>query len=325
MVLEGGVGNNGGLLAVRARHQTYLPCGMKILLTGYSGFTGQHFLRLAPCAPLATSEGEPIDLLDRAQLAKRVEELQPEAVVHLAAQTFVPDSFADPHATFEVNVTGTLNLLSALAASGFKGRLLYVSSAEVYGLVPPEDLPLREAHALRPRNPYAASKVAAEALVFQHSQTSTFETVIARPFNQLGSGQRDSFAIPNFAKQIIQIKRGGRPPKIEVGDIDVTRDFSDIRDTVRAYALLLERGENGQVYNICSGKEQSVRSMLERLLATAGIEAEVAQDPSRIRPSEQKRVVGSHEKLRAVSGWQPEISTGQTISEVLAYWEEQVT
>ena len=274
--------------------------------------------------PLADDKGGIIDLLDRDLLSKSLAKIQADAVVHLAAQTFVPDSFADPHATFAVNVTGTLNLLTALAACGFSGRLLYVSSAEVYGLVPPDKLPVRETQALQPRNPYAASKVAAEALVFQHSQTSTFETVIARPFNQLGSGQRDSFAISNFAKQVMQIKRGQRPPKLEVGDIDVTRDFTDIRDTVRAYLLLLEHGLNGEVYNVCSGEERTLRSMLEHMVEASGVEAEIVQDPGRLRPSEQRRVAGSYDKLHAACNWQPEISIDQTIADILTDWEERL-
>jgi GDP-4-dehydro-6-deoxy-D-mannose reductase len=297
---------------------------MKILLTGYSGFTGRHFQRQHSCAPLADRAGKLIDLLDRDLVNSTIADIQPEAVVHLAAQTFVPDSFADPHGTMDVNVTGTLNLLMALEACGFKGRLLFVSSAEVYGLVPPEALPLKETCQFRPRSPYAASKVAAEALVFQYSQTSQFEAIIARPFNQLGSGQQESFAISNFAKQAIQINLGRQPPKLKVGDIDVTRDFTDIRDTVRAYLLLLEHGQNGEAYNVCSGQERAIRSMLEKILAASKVEAEIVKDTARLRPSEQRRVAGDFEKLHSACGWRPEIEIDQTITDILEDWRERL-
>ena len=297
---------------------------VNVLLTGFSGFSGCHLQQHLRCIPLADGAGLPIDLLDTGALEKAIGAIEPDAVMHLAARTFVPDSFKDPHATFSVNVMGTLNLLTALEACGFSGRMLHVSSGEVYGLADPRDLPLREDHPLRPRNPYAASKAAAEALVYQWSQTGSFEILIARPFNLIGPNQQESFVMSNFARQIAEISLGRRPPRVEVGDIDVTRDFTDVRDAVRAYGAMLERGTNGEVYNVCSGTERSVRSMLESMLQARGVEAEIVHDTERLRPSEQRRMVGNCDRLKAAWGWRPEIAIAQTLSDIITDWESKL-
>ena len=297
---------------------------MKILLTGHGGFSGQHFRQLIPSIPLADEGGKQVDILDRPALLSAVRAAQPEAVVHLAAATFVPESFEDPHATFQVNVTGTLNLFMALEACGFRGRVLYVGSAEVYGLLSDQELPVVETQPLRPRNPYAASKAAAEALAYQWSQTAEFEVVLARPFNHTGSGQSDRFVLSNFARQIAEISLGRKEARMEVGGIDVTRDFCDVRDVVRAYGLLLEKGGNGEVYNICSGTESSIHDLLNTLLEIAGIEAELVTEAERLRPTEQRRVVGSYDKLRAETGWRPNIPLRDTLADMLNDWEAKL-
>jgi GDP-4-dehydro-6-deoxy-D-mannose reductase len=211
-----------------------------------------------------------------------------------------------------------------LAESGFRGRLLFVGTGDAYGLVPTDALPIKEAQPLRPRNPYAVSKVAAEALCYQWSQTGPFEVVMARPFNHIGAGQAPTFAISDFARQIAQISAGQRPPILEVGNIDVTRDFTDVKDVLKAYSLLLDKGHNGEVYNVCSGVERSVRSLVERLLQLAGIEAEIKNDPARFRPSDQPRVCGDHEKLSDHTGWQPEVSMDDTLLNLYRYWEHEI-
>src|SRR4051812_7331317 len=210
----------------------------KILVTGSSGFVGQHFARMARIAPLEIN-GKFVDLLDAQGVQAAVAATRPDAVVHLAAQSFVPESLRDPLQTYRVNFIGTHNLLSALKATGFSGRVLYVSSAEVYGAVPDSELPVGENHPLKPLNPYSVSKIAAEALCYQWSHTEQFEVVVARPFNHIGPGQSERFAISDFAKQIVEIKRGHKEPIFHVGDIDVMRDFTDVRDVIRAYIALL--------------------------------------------------------------------------------------
>ena len=214
-----------------------------------------------------------------------------------------------------------MNLLQALKQSDFKGQLLFVGSGDMYGLVPPASLPIAESFPLKPRNPYAVSKVAAEALCYQWSQTECMNIVMARPFNHIGPGQSERFVVSDFARQIMEIKLGKRAAEIDVGDIDVTRDFTDVRDVVRAYLMLLREGKNGEAYNVCSGKEISIREILQQLMALAGVQASIRQDSARFRPAEQRRVYGACDKLLAASGWQPEISLEQSLVDNLNFWE----
>jgi GDP-4-dehydro-6-deoxy-D-mannose reductase len=280
--------------------------------------------RRLPCVALS-SAGSEIDLRDAAKVRLAVEQIRPDAVIHLAAQSFVPASFADPRETFETNFTGTLNLLLALKAAAFRGRMLFVGSGDTYGLVPEAGLPVTEDWMLRPRSPYAVSKLAAEALCYQWSQTESFSLVMTRSFNQIGPGQNERFAVADFAKQVIAIRKGSREPVLLVGDIDVTRDFTDVRDATAAYARLLECGGNGEAYNVCSDVEHSLRSILERLLALANVDAQIKQDAVRLRSSEQRRMRGSYEKLRRDTGWEPSISIDQSLRDTLQFWEEKLS
>ena len=291
---------------------------MKLLLTGANGFVGQIMQAALPCVPLPAG----LDLRDRAALDAAIAEIRPDMVIHLAAQSFVPASFVNPRETFDINFYGTLNLLGALQSVGFKGRMLFVGSGDTYGRVPEAALPVREDYPLHPRNPYAVSKLAAEALCYQWSQTSGFEIVMARPFNHIGPGQSPHFAITDFARQVTEIRLGRRPPVLQVGDIDVTRDFTDVRDVERAYALLLEKGRNGGIYNVCSGREHSIRDLLRQLIALAGVDARIERDPTRLRPAEQRRMVGSFEALHRDTGWQPLIPIKQSLQDLLNDWEK---
>jgi len=293
---------------------------MTILLTGANGFVGHYMRSAAPCVPLPAE----VDLRDRGALTAAVAAIQTDAVIHLAAQSFVPASFESPRETFDINLYGTLNLLEALQSSGFKGRMLFVGSGDTYGQVPEADLPVRETYPLHPRNPYAVSKVAAEALCYQWSQTSGFEIIMVRPFNHIGPGQSSRFAIADFAKQVMEIRMGRRAPALQVGDIDVTRDFTDVRDVVRAYTLLLEKGQNGGIYNVCSGREYRIRSLLQQLITLAGVAAKIEQDPARLRPAEQRRMVASFDALQRDTGWQPTISMEQSLQDLLNDWEKQL-
>ena len=293
---------------------------MKLLLTGANGFVGQYVQAALPCVPLPDG----LDLRDPAALTAAVASIQPDAVLHLAAQSFVPASFENPRETFDINLTGTLNLLEALQATGFGGRMLFVGSGDTYGQVAEAALPVREDHPLRPRNPYAVSKVAAEALCYQWSQTSGFEIVMVRPFNHIGPGQSPRFAIADFARQVTEIRLGRRAPVLQVGDIDVTRDFTDVRDVVRAYGMLLEQGRNGGVYNVCSGREYRIRDLLQQLITLAGVEATIEQDPARLRRAEQRRMVASFEALHRDTGWQPAIPMEESLQDLLNDWEKQL-
>lgn len=294
-----------------------------LLVTGDHGFVGTHALRMIPGAMGLSDLAPKIDIRNKVELLARLRENPPGGVLHLAALSFVPDSFKAPETTFEVNFLGTLRLLEALAETGFKGRFLFVSTGDAYGRVPAKDLPIVEALPLRPLNPYAVSKAAAEALCFQWSQTAPFEVIMARPFNHIGAGQASTFAISDFARQIAEVASGKREPVLRVGNIDVTRDFTDVRDVVRAYELLLECGQNGEIYNVCSGAERTVRSLVERLLSIAGVHAEIVNDPTRFRPSDQPRVCGSNKKLVDHTGWQPTLSIDETLSNLYRYWENK--
>ncbi len=296
----------------------------RTLITGDTGFVGQHVLSRWPDATGLSSLGEAVDIRDKAALVARLSEFQPTAVLHLAAMSFVPDSFRSPEMVFEVNFLGTLRLLEALAETGFKGRFVFISTGDAYGLVPPEALPITEDRALRPRNPYAVSKAAAEALCFQWSQTGPFEVMMARPFNHIGAGQAPTFAISDFARQIAQIAAGQRPPRLNVGNIEATRDFCDVVDVVRAYELILATGKNGEIYNVCSGVERSVQSLLTRLLSLSGVEAEVVVDPARYRPAEQARVYASYDRLQQHTGWRPLVALDDTLQNIYDYWERDL-
>ncbi|MCP1481791.1 GDP-4-dehydro-6-deoxy-D-mannose reductase [Pseudomonas chlororaphis] len=265
----------------------------------------------------------PFDLTQPQSLQDLWPEL-PDAVIHLAGQTFVPEAFRDPARTLQINLLGTLNLLQALKARGFSGTFLYVSSGDVYGQVDENDLPIDEHQPPSPRNPYAVSKVSAELLCLQWGMSEGWPVMVARPFNHIGTGQLGSFAVASAARQIARIKLGLQTPRLEVGDIDVTRDFLDVTDVVNAYLALLRSGVPGQVYNICSGQEHSIRGLIQQLADIAQVEMELVQDPARLRRAEQRRVCGSHARLQAVTGWTPEITIKQSLRAILSDWESRV-
>jgi len=297
---------------------------MKLLLTGSDGFVGTLLKRHRPCVPLM-DDGRNVDLRDADRLGRAIARIAPDAVIHLAAQTFVPESFARPRETYEINFFGTLNLLDALKAAHFTGRFLFIGSGDSYGLVTPDELPIDEAQPLRPRSPYAVSKAATEALCYQWSQSEAFTIVMTRSFNHIGPGQSERFVVSDFARQVVEIRKGLRPPMIRTGDIDVTRDFTDVRDVVAAYLLLLEQAKSGEVYNVCSGSEQSIRELLMRLLQLAGVEAAVEPDPSRLRPAEQRRICGSPRKLERDTSWTRQYSLDTSLADILNDWEAKLS
>jgi GDP-4-dehydro-6-deoxy-D-mannose reductase len=296
----------------------------KLLVTGLNGFVGGHLQALLATmadGPWQLLAPKPHDLLDCASLDAWLEDDCPDAVIHLAGQTFVPEAFRDPQRTLQVNLLGTLNLLQALKRRGFCGTFLYVSSGDVYGQVAESDLPVVEILLPRPRNPYAVSKVAAELLCQQWSYSEPWRIIVARPFNHIGPGQGEAFVIPSMARQLIRVRQGLQPAQLEVGDVDVTRDFLDVRDVLHAYLALLQHGRNGEVYNVCSGVERRVRDLIAQLATLAGVEVELVQDASRLRLSEQRRVVGCSKKLQKETGWKPGVSITETLQSVLSDWE----
>lgn len=298
-----------------------------LLITGQSGFVGRHVLAhlsAEPASPWRALEAVPHDLLDPASLDAWLARELPDAVIHLAGQTFVPASFADPAHTLQVNLLGTLNLLQALKRSGFQGTFLYISSGDVYGQVAAQQLPISEALLPRPRNPYAVSKLAAENLCLQWSFSEpTWRILVARPFNHVGPGQAGDFLLPDMARQLVRVRKGLQVPQLQVGDVDVSRDFLDVRDVVRAYFHLLEKGKSGEIYNVCSGIERNIRELIMQMADLAEVDVTLEQDPARLRRAEQRRVAGTCEKLRAQTGWQPTITTTTTLRDVLQDGEKK--
>lgn len=298
----------------------------RLLVTGGRGFVGRH-LRALLAQDTSTEVillPEKVDLRERTTLEDFCSLMSLDAVVHLAAQSFVPRSFEAPEETYAVNFLGTLNLLEALKKTGFKGTFLYVGSSDIYGLTDPDRLPITEQTHPAPRSPYAVSKAAAELLCRQWSITEKMRIVMTRPFNHIGPAQDMRFVLSGFCRQVALIRLGGQAPVIEVGDLDVTRDFTDVRDVVRAFLALLGKGENGEVYNICSGREVLLADVLLQLREVAGVDFEVRVDPTRFRPAEQRRVCGSALKLEQATGWRPEIPFTQTLSDVYSWWLEKL-
>lgn len=310
---------------------------MRALITGSCGFVGAHLvnhLRAQPGLEVfgvarGSRTGLPertftVDLTDDGAVANLIRDVRPDLVFHLAAQAAVPVSFGSPRDTLVNNIVGQLNLTEAILASGLRPRMLVVGSADEYGVVRPEELPIREDNPLRPNSPYAVSKVAQDMLGYQYFASHGLHIVRVRPFNHIGPGQSDLFASASFARQIAEIEAGLREPVLLVGNLQAKRDFTDVRDIVVAYRLLLERGVAGEVYNLGSGRSVQVGKLLELLLAQSDARIEVRQDPARMRPSDNPEVVCDCTKALSATGWQATIPLERTLRDLLNYWRERV-
>ena len=296
----------------------------KLLLIGGTGFVGSHLTKFCSDRFEVVSTGSEVDIRDAAQLQSLITREKPDDVVNLAAITTLKESFENPHVTYDINFGGTLNLLIALRNSGFSGNFLFVSSSEVYGLLADSDLPVDETRLTKPLSPYAVAKIASEALCYQWSRREQFKIVVARPFNHIGPGQSERFAIADFGRQLAMIKLGLVAPILRVGDIDTTRDFTDVRDIVSAYEMLLNLGHNGEMYNVCSSNERTIRSLIERMCQFAGVTLEIQTDSERFRPSEQRRVRGNNRKIIETTSWSLAYSIDQTLTAILDDWASRL-
>ena len=293
---------------------------MKALITGGTGFVGPylatHCRELGDdVVALDRSGDDLLDITDRDAVRDAFAEHAPEVVYHLAALTHVGDSWADPAEVFRVNIDGTAHVLDAARATRVR-RVIVVGSAEEYGRVEPADLPLREDAPLRPSTPYGVSKIAASFLALQAHLAHGLDVVRVRPFSHTGPGQTDRFLVPALAARIAAAELGD-DDEIPAGNLDPVRDVSDVRDIVRAYRLLADRGEAGEIYNVCSGTGVSVREIAERLIASARRPLRLRIDPDLVRPVEVPRLVGDASRLHAATGWTCEISLEETLAAVL--------
>jgi GDP-4-dehydro-6-deoxy-D-mannose reductase len=300
---------------------------MRALVTGATGFVGRYLMAALAdaghdafaCGGPGDAHALPIDLTDLATIRAALDLAKPDVVFHLAAATFVPESIAAPMPTYITNVLGTANLAQAVREYAREAdapvRVLFTSSAEVYGLQSPEMFPLRETCAPSPANPYAASKAAAEMLLLGEARSFGLDVVIARAFNHIGPGQSDRFVVASFAAQLAKIAAGA-PPQLYVGNLDAKREFLDVRDVVRAYLALAQGGVAGEIYNVCSGTARSVRDVLRELILAAHVPVEVRDDPERLRPSDVPLLVGDATKLREATGWEPRIAFTASVRDI---------
>ena len=316
---------------------------MKTLITGCAGFAGSHL------AEYLLGNGEEVigllaadddcdnlkhlkshltvvsaDLRDYARVREAIELLKPQRIYHLAAFSSPAESFEDPERTYHVNFLGTLNLLSAWLRVGMDCRFLLVSSAEVYGIVPGEKLPLREEMEPRPVNPYAGSKAAAEILALQFFRSYGLPIVLARPFNHTGPRQSSRFVCSNLSRQVAEIELGLRPPTVVAGNLDAARDFTDVRDIVRGYYDLLEHGSPGEVYQLCSGHSTSIKSILGVLTSFASKPIQVSVDKLSLRKHDAAEIWGDYSKAKLAVGWEPRREFTDTLRELTDYWREKV-
>jgi len=298
----------------------------RVLVTGATGFAGRHLVEhcRAEGAEVVGIGSRDADLTDPAEADRAVAEAAPEGVFHLAALASVGDSWREPLTTLESNVTITFNVLDAVRRHAPSAGVLVASSSEIYGPVPPERQPIGEDEPARPQNPYAVSKAAADVLAGFFADAHGLHVIRARAFNHAGPGQDDRYVVASFARQIAAAEAEGRDVvDLATGNLETKRDFTDVRDVVRAYWQLLDRAPTG-VYNVASGEAVASGDILSGLARLARLRVEQRTDPDRVRPSEVMEIRGSHERLRAGTGWRPEIPLEQTLADALDDWRARV-
>jgi GDP-4-dehydro-6-deoxy-D-mannose reductase len=318
---------------------------MNVLITGITGFAGSHLAEyiLAEHPGVKVSgivrwrsrmenvkgildkiELQEADLNDIVSLKKALAVIRPDKVFHLAAQSFVPTSWKMPAETFAINALGQINLFEALIDLKLNPKFQIAGSSEEYGMVYAHEVPMKETNYLRPLSPYAVSKVAQDLLGYQYHQSYGLQTVRTRGFNHTGPRRGDVFVTSNFAKQVAEIEKGLKPPVIHVGNLEAKRDFTDVRDMVRAYWLATEKCEAGDVYNIGSGTAYVMQDMLDMLLGMSKVKVKIEVDPARLRPSDVPILLADASKFMSATGWKPRIPFATTLKDLLNYWRERV-
>ena len=318
---------------------------MKVLITGIGGFAGSHLAELllkdgvevyglvrnkkvCPNLTYPHFAGKPLrdslslhegDICDSETLCKVIKEVQPDEIYHMAAISNVPYSVSHPQLTFEINFNGTRNLFDAVLEWGQNPKILFVGSSDCYGKISPSDLPVREECPIKPVSPYSLSKSAADLLAFQYANSFDLHIVRARPFNHIGARQATSFVCPSFAEQIASIEAKKNEPILYTGNLKAQKDFTDVRDTVRAYELILKNGQKGEVYNICRGEAYSIEMILQKLIELSSEDIEYRPDPKRFRALDIPILVGDNSLLKSKTGWQPTIPLEQSLEYLLNY------
>lgn len=316
---------------------------MKALITGATGFAGSHLCELLLEKGIEVhgvyrwrSRMDNIlhiqkdinliasDIRDGYSMERVVREVKPDMIFHLAAQSFIPQSYQAPNETITTNIIGCLNILEAVRETKVDCVVHIAGSSEEYGAILPDEVPVRETNILRPRSQYAVSKVAQDLLAQQYWHSHKVQTVITRAFNHTGPRRGDVFVTSNFAKQIAEMEAGKREPVLLHGNLEAMRDFSDVRDIVRAYLVAVTECEKGDVYNVCSGHSIRIADMLDMLLKHSSVQIEKKQDAARMRPSDISIFQGDNNKFKATTGWEPQYSLDKTLEDLLNYWREHV-
>jgi GDP-4-dehydro-6-deoxy-D-mannose reductase len=318
---------------------------MRVLITGITGFAGSHLAeyilakhpdvrvfgfvrwrsRMDNIVHIQDKvELHEADIKDIVSLEKALADIKPDRIFHLAAQSFVPASWKLPAETFAINAIGQINLFEALLSLKLNPKIHIAGSSEEYGHVNPDEVPMKETNPLRPLSPYAVSKVAQDLLAYQYFKSYGMKTVRTRGFNHTGPRRGDVFVTSNFAKQIAEIEKRKKEPVIHVGNLEARRDFTDVRDIVRAYWLAAEKGVDGEVYNVGTGKAMAMKEMLDILLSLSKAKVKIKVDPERLRPSDVPILQSDSSKFVRLTGWKPQIPLEQTFKDLLNYWRERV-
>ena len=315
----------------------------RVLVTGVTGFAGSHLVDYLLAQGGYEIHGiqrwrsrteniehfadrislHECDLRDATNTHEIIAKIKPDWIFHLAAQSFVPTSWVAPSESLTTNVMAQVNLFEAVRRQGLKTRIQLACSSEEYGMVYPSEVPIKETNPLRPLSPYAVSKVAQDMLGYQYWMSWKVDSVRTRGFNHEGPRRGPVFVASDFAKQIADIEKGRKKPVLSVGNLEAQRDFTDVRDMVRAYVLALEKCEPGEVYNICSGQAWTIQKVLDHLLGMTSEKIEVRQDPARLRPSDVQILLGDNSKFVKATGWQPTIPFDQTLKDMLEYWRSR--
>lgn len=308
---------------------------MKALIIGAAGFVGGYLIShlVNDCGWQVTAtklENEIIEsdqasiynlnILDKQAIVNLLKEIRPDYIFHLAAQSSVALSWKDPALTVDVNIKGSINVLDAVKESGCNSRILLIGSGEEYGHVLPDEIPVNESNNLRPGNIYAVTKACQNLIGKIYSDAYNMDIVMVRAFNHIGPNQLPLFVVSDFCKQVAEIERGIREPVLKVGNLSAKRDFTDVRDVVRAYSLLIQKGQSGETYNVGSGKAISIEEILQTILSYAKVKISVEVDKAKFRPIDVPIVEADITKLRECTGWNRHIPLEKTIQDTLEYW-----